>query len=60
MEKRGKVSGYICENSKMYMRCFARFGTICTMLKTREKHQWRNVTFSKVAGIHLVFVRING
>ena len=27
------------------MRCFARFGTICAILK-KEKHTWRSVTFS--------------
>ena len=60
MEKRGNVSGYIYESSKMFMRCFARFATNCTILKTREKDQQRSATFSKVADILLVHVRISG
>ena len=31
------------------MLCYARFGTICKF-KKREKHPWKSVTFSKVAG----------
>ena len=34
------------------MTRFARFGTICTILK-HKKHPWRSVTFSKVAGLLL-------
>ena len=29
-----------------HMRCFVRFSTICTILKKREKHLCRSVTFS--------------
>ena len=36
---------------QLYRR-FVRFGTICTKRK-REKHLWRSVTFSKVAGFSL-------
>ena len=34
--------------------CVARFGTICTILKT-WKHSWRSVTFSKGMGVSPVF-----
>ena len=34
------------------MRCFAGFGTICTIKKS-GKHAWRSVTFTKVAGFSL-------
>ena len=44
-----------CLLQQLYMWCFARFGTICTILKT-WKHQWRSVTFSKVAGFYFSII----
>ena len=35
---------------KVY-QMFSRFGTF-VQFKICEKHPWRNVTFSKVAGLH--------
>ena len=35
-----------------HIRHFVRFGIIFT-IKKREKHQWKSVTFSKVAGFIL-------
>ena len=36
-------------NEKEYLSCFVQSGTICT-IQTHEKHPWRSVVFSKVAG----------
>ena len=45
-----KVVNYFCK--KIHMWCFARFGTF-VQFKKREKHPWRSVIFSKVAGFLL-------
>ena len=39
--------------SSIFMWCFARFGTICTILKM-WKHPWRSITFSKVLKVALL------
>ena len=44
------MSSLIGHSYLKHIRCFARFGTIFT-IKKGEKHPWRNVTFSKVAGL---------
>ena len=45
-----KAVNYFCK--KIHMWCFARFGTF-VQFKKREKHPWRSVIFSKVAGFLL-------
>ena len=35
------------------MQRFPRFGTVFVQFKKREKHPWKDVTFSKIAALSL-------
>ena len=43
------IAKVLSPNFAFNMWCVARFGSIL-QFKKREKHPWRNVNFSKVAG----------
>ena len=50
MDFEGEIKSHT-NNLSHKMKCFARFGTICTIQKT-YKHPWKSVTFSEVRGLN--------